>query len=292
MFRDSPLRYPGGKARLANFIKLLLVENKLLDGHYVEPYTGGGSVALALLFGDYVRRIHINDLDSSIHAFWHAVLYQTDDFCKLVASADLTIDEWREQRRVYRSDETDTLARGFATFYLNRTNRSGIIGNGGVIGGLQQAGKWLIDARYPRDELVRRIRRVAAFRSRVSLTRLDALDLLHEVVPCLPKRALVYLDPPYYVKGQGLYANAYRPDDHAAVAAEVMKLSVPWVVSYDDHQELRTIYAGAPYTAYGLGYSARERKDGQEVMFFSHGLRIPHVPDPTTVTIAMVNHAA
>lgn len=292
MFTESPLRYPGGKARLANFVKLLFASNGLMDGHYVEPYTGGGSVALALLFGDYVRQIHINDVDRSIHAFWHSVFYRTDDLCSMIESATLTTAEWQEQRRIYRSDEPDPLIRGFATFYLNRTNRSGIIGNGGVIGGLKQTGKWKMDARFPVPELVRRVRRVGAYRSRVSLTNLDALDLLRQVVPTLPPRSMVYLDPPYYMKGQGLYANAYKPEDHAAVAAEVMRLKVPWVVSYDDQEPLRSLYAGVRMKRYGLGYSASEHKNGAEVMFFSDGLNVPDLDDPTRVPMRMVNAVA
>lgn len=289
---DSPLRYPGGKARLANFIKLLIVNNNLLDGHYVEPYTGGGSVALALLYGDFVRRVHINDLDRSIYAFWHSVLHRTDEFCGLIEGVKLTTDEWREHRAVYRSDETDLLKRGFATFYLNRTNRSGIIGNAGVIGGLKQTGAWKMDARFTIPELVRRVQRAGAFRSRISLTKLDALDLLRQLAPALPPRALVYLDPPYYIKGQDLYANAYRPPDHAEVAAQVRKLTVPWVVSYDDHPELASLYEGCASKRYGLAYSANERKQGAEVMFFAQGLKVPSLSDPSAVTLSMVNRAA
>lgn len=291
MFTHSPLRYPGGKARLANYVKLILAANNLMDGHYVEPYTGGGSVALALLYGDYVRRIHINDADPSVHAFWYCVLHRTSELCELIRDAKMTTTEWLEQRRIYRSDETDPLIRGFATFYLNRTNRSGIIVNGGVIGGLPQAGKWKMDVRFPIDELVRRIEEVARYRSRITLTNLDALDLLRQLGPNLPPRSLVYLDPPYYVKGQELYANAYQPEGHAEVAVEVKKLSIPWMVSYDDHPDLHSLYASHRMKVYDLGYSASTKYQGQEVIFFSDELKIPDVEKPTNVPQTRINAA-
>lgn len=35
----TPLRYPGGKAKLSEYVKEIIRANKLYDGEYVEPYT-------------------------------------------------------------------------------------------------------------------------------------------------------------------------------------------------------------------------------------------------------------
>ena len=134
----SPLRYPGGKGKVANFFKLLFLENDLLGSEYVEPYAGGASVGLSLLFEEYASHIHINDLDQSVYTFWKVVLQRPDDLCGRIAAARLGVREWDRQRQVQSATDPDELDLAFSTLYLNRTNRSGIIG-GGIIGGRASA---------------------------------------------------------------------------------------------------------------------------------------------------------
>lgn len=282
----SPLRYPGGKARVTNFIRLLFQANGLVDGEYVEPYAGGASVALGLLYGGFVSRVHINDADPAIYHFWDAVLNETDILCQRIADAVLDVPEWKRQRAVYRDPQSAPLDVAFATFYLNRTNRSGVIVDGGVIGGLNQAGAWKIDARFTRSELIRRIERIARSRSSIEISNLDAIRLLGSLNERLDgPKALIYLDPPYYEKGRELYRDYYRThEDHQKLADEVGKLKVPWVVSYDDAPQVRELYTGYRRIQYGLRYTARERYDGAEVMFFAPGLNVPAGLAPTEVT--------
>lgn len=270
----SPLRYPGGKLKVANYVKLLFERNNLLDGDYAEPYAGGSSVALALLFGHYAARIFINDLDPAIYTFWRTVLDNPEGLKRLIADTPMTMDEWYNQRKIFLRPDSSPLELAFATFYLNRANRSGII-LGGVIGGKQQTGNWKLDARFNRAELTQRIEKIARHSDRISVTNYDAQIFLKKVVPTMSTRSLTYLDPPYYVKGQGLYANAYEPDDHAAVATDVAALTKPWLVSYDNAPEILALYQRFRPLEYGLSYSAQERRQGGEVMFFSEGLELP-----------------
>jgi DNA adenine methylase len=283
MYSHSPFRYPGGKARLANFVKVLCIRNGLVGGHYAEPYAGGASVALALLFAEVAGTVHINDVDPGVMAFWSAVLYDTNRLCSLIETIPLSVEEWRRQRTIQRSCSAEVFERGFATFYLNRTNRSGIIGSGGVIGGIGQKGTWKVDARFPRQELIRRIRRIALYKARIKLTQLDALCFLKMVESELPPSSLVYLDPPYYVKGQGLYQNFYGPDDHAHVHAAVEALQVPWIVSYDNTEPIRSLYSTHKSIVYGIKYSAQHRHDGSEAMFFAPKLAVPDIPNPASI---------
>ncbi len=274
---NSPLRYPGGKARLADLIKAVLRENSLLDGAYAEPYAGGASLALTLLFEEYVSRIYINDIDSAVFAFWHSVLYETDALCRLVLDTRATPAQWSRQRDIYRNAGNESqLSVGFATFFLNRTNRSGIISSAGMIGGRQQHGRWKLDARYNQRDLVERISRVARYSDRIRLYNLDAVDFLACCATDLPERALVYLDPPYYVKGQKrLYANYYNDEDHADIACVLPALPFAWLVSYDDAPRIRELYSHYRKLTYSLRYTAAERQHGAEVMFFSDQLAIP-----------------
>jgi DNA adenine methylase len=273
----TPLRYPGGKGKLAPFIKQLIEINDLLDGEYVEPYAGGAAIGLELLLQDYVSKIYINDISRAVFTFWNAVLNQTDDLVKLVRSTPLTVASWDKQKQIFlHKDEHDDLALGFATFFLNRTNRSGIL-NGGIIGGRDQTGKWKIDARYNAHELAARIEEIARFRRRIVISRQDAQQFLREQASKLPRKTLIYLDPPYYIKGKALYHHYYEHADHEAIAKLVRtKLSrQKWIVSYDNVKSIRELYADCPGFVYGLGYSAREVRHGSEVMFFGNGLIVP-----------------
>jgi DNA adenine methylase len=265
----SPLRYPGGKQVLSRLVAHLIRLNGCSGGTYVEPYAGGASIALSLLFGEHVERVLINDADPCIYAFWKAALFDTEKFVKLLRETPATVDEWAAQRQIYLHPKRQTtLKLGFAAFYLNRCNRSGIIARGGPIGGQQQDGAWKIDARFNREELERRIRRIAMYRDRMVLTNCDAISLLkEEVSKLMSKRPFVYLDPPYYAKGRELYLNYYEHDDHARLA-EHMKTQIlyPWVMSYDNVPEIAALYREFRRVRFSLDYSARERREGTEIM--------------------------
>jgi DNA adenine methylase len=271
----TPLRYPGGKGKLAAYIKEIIDENRLSDGEYVEAFAGGAAIGLELLFHEYVSRIHINDLSRPVHAFWHSVLHHTDRLCELIHNTPLTLNEWDKNKKVLgNQDDFDDLTLGFATFFLNRTNRSGIL-NGGIIGGRDQTGPWKIDARFNRDELIYRIESIAKMKRRINLTRMDALDFLMTGVGEWPAKTLIYLDPPYYVKGRDLYYDFYQHDDHEALSRFVVGKLVRqrWIVSYDNTSTIRRLYKGCQRLTYSLGYSARDTREGTEVIFFSDRLR-------------------
>lgn len=278
----SPLRYPGGKGKVASYVKVLLLSNDLVGCEYVEPYAGGSSVALSLLFEDYASRVHINDLNRSIFHFWNAVLNDTDALCDRILRTPVTVQEWKRQRAVQTDPEASPLELAFSTFFLNRTSRSGILG-GGVIGGLNQRGTWKIDARYNKRTLVRRIEKIARYRSRITLTRLDTAQYLRHNVRNI-RDPFLYLDPPYYVRGRRLYENFYRHEDHAEIALLVRNLRVPWVVSYDAVPEIKSLYRGVRCIDYDLKYSAGGRYAGSECMFFSDQLKIPEHLRPASVS--------
>lgn len=287
----SPLRYPGGKGKVANFVKLLFLENDLLGAEYVEPYAGGASVALSLLFEDFASHVHINDINRGVYSFWSAVLDDTERLCARITDTPLTIEVWQKQRTIQQAEDPDPLDLAFSTFFLNRTNRSGII-SGGVIGGQDQTGPWRIGARWNVSELVRRVQKVARFGSRVTLTQLDASTLLEDWCAEDAPHALVYLDPPYYVKGGALYDNFYAHDDHVEIADKVRRLTRPWVVSYDAAPEVLEIYCElAEPWLYSLHYSAHGRHAGSEVMFFCDGMKLPETASPAGISVTDVDRA-
>lgn len=276
--RFSPLRYPGGKGKLARFVSTLIKQNALSDGLYVEPYAGGAAVAWELLLTGVVRRVAINDVSRPVFAFWRSVLEQTDELAALINDTPVDLATRDRLKAIFGSpDSASDLELGFAMFFLNRTHRSGIL-NGGVIGGREQTGKWKIDARYNKADLIRRIERIAAARRRIELTNLDAVEFVESKSPAWPAKTLVYLDPPYYEKGSQLYYDYYGDKDHLEVAQAVRSLrKVHWLVSYDDVLPIQEMYAGTPALQYTIGYSARNVLRGREAMFFSDGLTVPEV---------------
>lgn len=265
----SPLRYPGGKTRLASFIKQIIIDNDLLGGDYVEVYAGGAGIAWSLLFDGYVAKVHINDLNKSIWAFWHSVLNDTDNLCRLIRDTPVTIETWNAQKHIQRNPSgKSNLELGFSTFFLNRTNRSGII-LGGAIGGKKQDGAYKLDARYKKDDLIKRIEEIAKYKKKILLYRKNALDFIQSHIPKLPLKSLIYLDPPYYCKGAYLYENHYNHTDHVAIANAVRGIKQKWVMSYDNTPEIQTMYSLYKKIIYELSYSAANRYKGSEVVFTS-----------------------
>jgi DNA adenine methylase len=271
---NSPLRYPGGKGRLTQFVADLLVANGLVGGHYVEPCAGGAAIGVSLLLLEYVSRIYINDINPSIYAFWNAVINETDSLCKRISDTRVTLAEWKRQRKVQSDESATPLDKAFSTFFLNRTNRSGII-CGGVIGGDKQTGNWKLDARFNKLDLTKRIEKIANRGHRITLSCMDAGTLISSVLPSLSSRGFVYLDPPYYGKGKGLYEDFYTHEDHARIADLVGTIQQRWIVSYDNVSAIRRLYRGYRQKSFALMYSAQNRYEGSEVMIFSDRLRIP-----------------
>lgn len=284
----TPLRYPGGKQKLAPFIAELVDANNLVGGDYAEPYAGGAGVAVDLLLSGKVARIHLNDSHKAVYYFWRSILEETETFCRKIASASLTVPEWRRQKQIltHRKDFSP-LDVGFAMFFLNRCNRSGI-GSGGVIGGLDQTGEWKMDARFPRNELIQRIESIARFRTKIQVRNMDAERFIMQYVPRLPAKTLVYCDPPYYQKAERLYPNYYQPNDHSRIAELFQSgISHKWVVSYDGVPEILKLYKSRRYFLYSLQYNAAKAYRGTEVFVFSDDLVLPKVSSLTFIETAL-----
>ena len=277
MVLNSPLRYPGGKNKLARFIALVCEKNSI-NGHYVEPYAGGGAVALYLLFNGYVKEITINDLDKSIYAFWHSILNHTQKFCNRIEKTEVTVKNWDKFKKV-QSNRVDAslFELGFSTFFSYRTNHSGII-NGGMIGGREQNGDYLIDCRFNKEELIERIRRIKRFKNRIHLHNLDAMKLVQKIQEHADESVIFYFDPPYYLKGPSLYLDHYAKNDHKEVAKEIQEIKkARWIVSYDNAPEIESIYSSCKKKKYLLFYTAYDKRKSTEVLFFSKNLKNTNV---------------
>ena len=213
----SPLRYPGGKGKLAPFIAMLIEANGHKGGTYIEPFAGGAAVALELLEKEIVTEIVINDLDKGIYSFWRAILTETERFINEVRRVPLTMDEWYYQRSICMSKCSKySFELGFATFYMNRTNRSGII-KGGVIGGKSQQGVWKLDARFNKTALIDRIEKIAKQKKRIHLYNKNIDSFIINYIKKYDDNSFIYFDPPYFGKGKQLYMNFFMHKDHIMI---------------------------------------------------------------------------
>jgi DNA adenine methylase len=274
----SPLRYPGGKNKLSAFIAKICIDNNI-NGHYVEPYSGGASVALFLLLEGFVKKITINDKDRSIYAFWFSLLNMTDQLCELIENTDITLEEWKRQREVqHRKKTANLLELGFSTFFMNRTNRSGII-NAGVMGGVEQNGNYLMDCRFNKTELIARIRLIASRKNDIRLYKKDAIKLIRKIQQeANDENVIFYFDPPYYLKASSLYLSYYKEESHKEVSDAIKNIkNIRWIVSYDNVPEIKKLYSECPKKEYSFKHTAYDIRIGQEILFFSSELKQPEI---------------
>ena len=292
----SPLRYPGGKSSLLKAVSSILRSNQLDRGHYVEPFAGGAGLALSLLFKGNVGELHLNDVDPAIAAFWRTVLEDADVLIEMMHATPVTIEQRQVQREKYLTHECSQTELAFATLFLNRVNRSGIIRTGGVIGGLAQTGNYLIDCRFNKADLESRIRRIARYKSRIHFSSLDANAFLIDIEGTLPKRSLIYADPPYFQKGAELYTSSFRPADHGKFRDTLTAIETPWILTYDNVPEIRSLYEDLPQQAFDLFYSAQTKRMGSELLVSHAEIVVPKNLFPqsteTPVTANEFNEAA
>lgn len=275
----SPLRYPGGKSSLAPMIAAVLEHNGLAGCVYAEPFAGGAGAAIKLLFSGHASKIALNDADPAIYAFWQAILDSTEDFLRLLMDTPITVEEWKKQREIWKHphDASDT-EKGFATFFLNRANRSGIL-DGYPIGGLNQTGSYPIDARYNKQNLVKRISDIAIKRNKINITCLDALDFLSGIAMRVDP-PFVYLDPPYVEQGGNLYMNSYKAIHHEMLAKWLAKSQLShWMMTYDIHPLIQNLYRSwCNIEEMSLAYSAQTKRKAFELLISPPKLELPPLP--------------
>ncbi|MDD3469835.1 MAG: DNA adenine methylase [Thermoguttaceae bacterium] len=275
MNNPSPLRYPGGKSRFYSYVKNILIANRLVGQTYIEPFAGGAGLALRLLLSDDVERIVINDFDQAIYAFWYSVLHKADDLCQMIHEVPLTTCMWQQQRQIYLAKNTRNLLKlGFATFFLNRTNMSGVI-KGGLIGGQFQQGRYTMDARFNKTALIERIQIIYQHRTRIDLFNLDAKELLQQGCLKQYRRALINFDPPYVAKGAQLYKNSFQESDHRELARLISRLRRKWIVTYDVCPLISSLYDQFRSGCLNVNYSIQSHTRSKEYIFFSDNLLLP-----------------
>lgn len=286
----TPLRYPGGKSVMTGFLNSFIKENQMESVIYAEPYAGGVGAGINLLLNGLVSKLYINDASPAIYSFWYSLINYSDDFLHLFDTTNVNLNEWLTQKMIlinrtneFNNSKECVLELGFATFFLNRCNRSGIL-NAGPIGGITHEGQkkatYKIDARFNKIELRKRLEAIILKKEKISVFNDDALDFLKKRIKTLSSKkqinTLVYLDPPYYVQGSSLYLNYYKHKDHVLLSKYLKKDSkFRWLLSYDNELEIRRLYSTFDKYKFELLYSADTIKLGNELLVNSSNSVLP-----------------
>jgi len=274
----SPLRYPGGKTQLSDFVKNIISLNKIHNPVYCEPFAGGAGIAMSLLLKGYVESVLLNDIDTSVYSVWFAILHDTDKLIRKIMSTPINMEVWQKQRHIYTKHHNDadySFSLAFATFFLNRTNRSGII-TGGPIGGYEQKSKYNLDCRFNKEGLIKKIKAIAERNNNIKLYHFDAIQLINNVLMEQPRENLfVYFDPPYYKQGKNLYMNFFDKKKHDALSLAIKQMDEYfWIVTYDDTEEIRVLYDDRIIRKYMIRYSTNKVRKETELFFASHATKV------------------
>ena len=275
----SPLRYPGGKSVMADLLSGIRRLNRFTHLAIAEPFAGGAGASLTQLFMEETKEIYINDADAAIHDFWWSLVNQPKKFLNLLANVQICMAEWKRQRDVYkRSGRVSRIQRGFAAFILNRCNRSGIVVNGGPIGGIKQSGRWKLDARFNKVNLQRRCEKVAEYGERINVSCCDGIEFFERTNP---ETTMYFIDPPYFEKGPTLYLNTLDEEYHQALANRLRQMKdKAWVLTYDDCPKIRAMYrTWAHIQPYSLRYTANKRRHGNEILIVPKWTQLPSTQD-------------
>lgn len=267
----TPLRYPGGKVRLFEYTKSLIEKNFNDAPIYVEVFAGGSGLAMKLLTENVVSEIYINDFDYAIYCVWYSLKHHNRAFVKLIENAIFTVDEWKKQKNIYKNaylEQHSKLEIGFATFYLNRTNRSGII-HAGPIGGFDQSGNYKMDCRFNKTELIKIIKNIGRLKSRIHVSNKDGYKFIQYLDNKL-NDSLFYLDPPYVQRGPELYKNSFNEEKHLQLYNHVKQLKNAWFMTYDEDSLIKDTYKDFQMQIFELTYKVQTKRKANEYAIFSN----------------------
>lgn len=265
----SPFRYPGGKAYLLPEIATAVQSSCPGITYYAEPYAGGAGAAIELLALGAVSKIFLNDADPRIAAAWQSILQESEGFVRMIQDVDLDIGTWRTYNEIVKNPHLadSMLQLGFATFFMNRTNRSGIVTGAGPIGGYEQSGQWRLGARFYRETMEKRVRWLAERQDQIEVTNLDGVEFIRSFKAQKARRTFFFIDPPYVGAGSRLYLNRMNEEKHTELAKAIRrkKSVLNWLMTYDDCPLIRSLYSDFSVESSPIRYSLQKKRTENEL---------------------------
>jgi len=246
----SPLRYPGSKRRLVKFIEQTLEINQFKPNLYIEPFIGGGSVALRLLQNDLIEKAILMDLDPWVASFWRTVFFDSEWLIERIYTAKVTLDNWQA---IKQNKPRTIREQAWNCFFLNRTSFSGILEKkAGPLGGQEQSSEYKIDCRFPKETLIERIQKIAKHKDKIlgiwcvswenGIARVQNKQREGKI----DKGTLFYyFDPPFFEKADALYRYYFSSKDHENLRDVLLALDDKWILSYDSAERVEALYGSA-----------------------------------------------
>jgi DNA adenine methylase len=285
---NSLIRYPGGKSKLCQQIIDKLSSYITPNTIYYEPFFGGGGIGLKLLknpplksplgmryiFYPTISSIWINDKDIGISCLWTSVIKYAEKLKrKIIDFKPSVFDFYAFKRELLRLDrkpilEDDIVDIGFKKLAIHQISYSGLgTKSGGPLGGINQQSKYLIDCRWSPKYLCKKIDNFHTLFSNINIeqqycTNEDFGVLLNNA----NTNCLVYLDPPYYVKGNELYQCGFNENDHVRLSNMLRIANYKWLLSYDDCPEIRKLYWWANTESLSVNYTINTSNNKNELL--------------------------
>lgn len=268
------LRYPGAKPKLAESImRLLPIE--LCSGIilpapagsvYIEPFFGSGAAGF-----HFLKRMNkevsvwINDIDYSIYALWSAVVNHPEELQSAIKRIRPSVELFFQLKQSDGVDTGDIVRDAVGKIALHRMSMSGFGAmSGGPIGGRDQSGDYKVDARWNADSVCQAVKESSRLLNSFDDLKITRLHVQEMFVGSQPEW-FYYLDPPYYVKGNELYRNGMTHQEHVALARSLKDTPAKWVLSYDDCDEVRSLYKDFKIDEMDVKYSNAVQSGGERL---------------------------
>lgn len=235
----SPLRYPGGKNRVAK----MLLEHMPPHTDYREIFAGGA----ALFFSKpRVKKNWLNDLHPGLCAFYRAVQKHFDQFAALCRQQDGSLrarfDEWAARRDLMDATGDEMLVeRAVQYYFLNRT-----VWGGRVVYDPRRKSRLYFSNPSGWSNLEKKLAHLSAISEKLRGVKITC-DGYQKCLAGATADTLIYADPPYFRESVGhitdrLYDKSFDYDCHRKLAALLKKTKAKVMVSYDDCPEIRELY--------------------------------------------------
>src|ERR1700712_2090169 len=229
---QSFFRYPGGKHKFRAAILPLLQDEKFLTCQYREPFVGAGGIGLQMMVAGH-RTAWINDRDVGIWALWYSVKHHSNELVARIMAYTPSIEDFLPFKKYLLADpkpqsKDEIIQTAFRKLVIHQTSFSGLgVMSGGPLGGRHQQ-KCLVNSRWSPRSICRKIRDINAMLGEVDVSNTDFSALITDQ----SKRALLYLDPPYYMQGPKLYQHGFEHADHVRLRDLLRATPYHWILSY------------------------------------------------------------
>ncbi len=278
----SPLRYPGGKARMAGWLSAMVdLQVGWLDADVlVEPFAGGLGAGLALLDQRMVSEVWFCEANDALRALWQAILDDLEEVAGRVAKlGTVTLRDYDAAvDLIGHPGEATQIDVAVAALLVNRCSRSGMVSpRVGPIGGRHQQGRWKINDRFDPAGIAARLRLLAPLTGRMRLLGEDGIECIEQLdgEAGVEDEVMLFVDPPYLGQGQRLYRHGGDENMHHRLAEALRSTPARWALTYDDHPAAFELYEGFRKGRYSWRQTANRARSDAELLIVSDSLVVP-----------------